>query len=79
MRPSFASIIPEKTGLVKVYEPLTTPPVSPWADETGLPSVPPVMATPTALIPATVEGDRERIEGIRLVLLANSPDWYGLR
>ena len=37
------------------YESPTTPPASPGADEVGPPSVPPVMATPTALIPATIE------------------------
>lgn len=37
------------------YESPPTPLASPWADEVGPPSVTPVMATPTALIPITVE------------------------
>ena len=37
------------------YESPTTPLASPGADEVGAPSVTPVMATPTALIPTTVE------------------------
>lgn len=37
------------------YESPTTPLASPGADKVEPPSVPPVMATPTALIPATVE------------------------
>ena len=45
------------------YESPTTPLASPGADEVGPPSVTPVTATPTALIPS--RDDRERIEVIR--------------
>jgi len=49
------------------YESPTTPLASPGADEVGAPSVTPVMATPTALIPTAVEAPAGPETAIALV------------
>ena len=49
------------------FESPATPLASPWADEVGPPSVTPVMATPTALTPATVEAPAGPETAIALV------------